>query len=89
MNWRLIAVLLLGVVDMLSAFGVVVSTHQARMQYQRLTALEKTRDELEVEWGRLQLEQASLARLAKIEERATSELHMVMPRVGDTVMVEP
>lgn len=89
MNWRITAVAALSGVVILSAFAVVISKDQTRAQFQTLVKLEKERDRLEVEWSRLQLEQASLANLSRIERRATSQLGMSMPRFGDVVMVEP
>lgn len=89
MNWRIAFVAILWGLVILSAFAVVISKQQTRAQFQSLTALEKERDSLEVEWSRLQLEQASLANLSRIEQQASSKLDMLMPRVGDAVMVEP
>lgn len=89
MNWRVAAIAVLWGTVILSAFAVVVSKHQTRTQFQSLVALESERDDLEIEWSRLQLEQASLANLSRIEQKATRQLGMVMPRVGDAVMVSP
>lgn len=71
--------LLLIVVVLVSAIGVITSQHQAR---KRLQALEQERDRsnnLEVEFGQLQLEMSSWAAHARIEKIAREKLGMQPP----------
>jgi len=89
MNLRLISVLLLGVAVMLTAFGVVVSKHETRQKYKALVSLENSRDNLQVEWGRLQLEQSSWATHGRVEKEARDRLKMSIPDIGDAVMITP
>ncbi|HHJ18300.1 MAG TPA: cell division protein FtsL [Gammaproteobacteria bacterium] len=89
MNWRILSVLALGLVLLVSALAVVISKHETRKQYQKLVSLEKHRDALEIDWGRLQLEQSSWATHSRIETLARKRLHMVVPDVGESVMVTP
>lgn len=89
MSLRLIVVLLLGAAVMLTAFGVVVSKHETRQQYKELVSLENTRDDLQVEWGKLQLEQSSWATHGRVEKEARERLKMSIPDIGDAVMIAP
>ncbi|BBU67943.1 cell division protein FtsL [Fluviibacter phosphoraccumulans] len=71
--------LLLIVVVLVSAIGVITSQHQAR---KRLQALEQERDRsnnLEVEFGQLQLEMSSWAAHTRIEKIAREKLGMQPP----------
>ena len=51
--------------------------------------LEKARDELNIEFGRLQLEQATVAESNRIDQVARLRLGMKFPEVGDVVVVRP
>ena len=71
--------LLLIVVVLVSAIGVITSQHQAR---KRLQALEQERDRsnnLEVEFGQLQLEMSSWVAHTRIEKIAREKLGMQPP----------
>ena len=64
---------------LVSAIGVITSQHQAR---KRLQALEQERDRsnnLEVEFGQLQLEMSSWAAHTRIEKIAREKLGMQPP----------
>ncbi|MDH5407140.1 MAG: cell division protein FtsL [Gammaproteobacteria bacterium] len=60
----------------LSALAVVYAKHQNRKLYAELTALYKERDAMNVEWGRLQLEQSTWATHGRIEKIARQRLRM-------------
>ena len=53
---RLPGTLIVGLLLVATALGVVWSRHQSRKVFVELQRLEYQRDELNVEWGRLQLE---------------------------------
>lgn len=72
-----------------SAMGVVFSTHESRKLFVELQGLQKTRDELNAEWGRLQLEQSTWATHGRIEQIASNKLDMVNPSAGAVVIVRP
>ena len=67
---------LLGVLVVVSALGVVYAKHQNRKLYAELAALQKQRDAMQVEWGRLQLEQSTWATHGRIEKIARQKLNM-------------
>lgn len=72
-----------------SSLGVVFSTHQARLQFVELQGLQKVRDEMNTQWGRLQLEQSTWATHGRIEKIANNKLEMVIPPPGAVVIVQP
>ena len=87
MSRLLIAVLLIACIA--TAIGVVYARHQHRLLFVELSRLEKARDELNIEFGRLQLEQATVAESNRIDQVARLRLGMKFPEVGDVVVVRP
>ena len=82
--WRSGVVLnvLLVVMVVMCALSVVTSQHNARKLYVSLQNEKESAQKIEVEWGQLQLEQSTLATLARIEKIATLNLHMQLPKNG-------
>lgn len=72
-----------------SALGVVFSTHESRKLFVELQGLQKVRDEMNAQWGRLQLEQSTWATHGRIERIANEKLDMVIPPPGAVVIVRP
>ncbi|HSR65040.1 MAG TPA: cell division protein FtsL [Xanthomonadaceae bacterium] len=83
----LVAVLVLA--NIASAIGVVFARHEHRQLFIQLTTLEKARDELNIEFGRLQLEQATWAESNRIDQVAREKLGMKFPESSDIVVVRP
>lgn len=81
----LIGLLLIGCV--VSGLAVVFSRHEHRKQFSQLSKLEKERDELNIEFGRLQLEQATWAESTRIDDVSRARLGMKFPEGTDTVLV--
>ena len=73
--------------SMASAIGVVYARHRHRLLFVELAKLEKVRDELNIEFGRLQLEQATVAESNRIDQIARMRLGMKFPEAGDVVVV--
>lgn len=84
---RLLVIATLAIAVLVSAIGIVVSRHHARKLFVELQALERERDQMNDEWGQLQLEQATWGTHARVEEIASSKLHMVPPQPSSVVMV--
>jgi cell division protein FtsL len=85
MRWQLAAVLMSSI--FLSAIQVVLHQHQARKIFVEVQGLERERDRLNEEWGRLQLEQSTWATDARVEEVARMRLHMLEPEGSAVVLV--
>jgi cell division protein FtsL len=89
MKWGATWLCLLFTAVLASALGVVYSKHQSRQLFIELQALQALRDEMSIEWGRLQLEQSTWAAHGRIENIAAQRLHMHLPAVGSIITVEP
>ncbi|GAP67162.1 cell division protein FtsL [Mizugakiibacter sediminis] len=76
------------VADLVSAIGVVWARHESRVLFVELTRLQNTRDELNVDFGRLELEQATWADPGRIEQMARSQLGMVNPPPEDVELIQ-
>ena len=72
-----------------TALLIVRDRHEHRQAFVELSRLEKARDELNIEFGRLQLEQATVAESNRIDQVARLRLGMKFPEVGDVVVVRP
>ena len=78
--------ILLGAV-IASAIGVVYSIQQSRELFVELTKLGNERDDLNFEFGRLELEQSTSAENNRVEQIARGRLGMVSPNPADTVVI--
>jgi cell division protein FtsL len=72
-----------------SAVQVIYARHMARTEFVRLEQLDSQRDSLEMEWGRLQLEQSYWSSNAFVERVANSKLQMSLPQTRDVRIVRP
>ena len=82
-------ILLLAVV--MCALSVVTSQHKARKLYIELQQEKEHAQQMDVEWGQLQLEQSTWATPARVEKIASQQLQMHLPRNGEVqfIRVEP
>ncbi len=70
-----------------SAVEVVIARHETRKLFVEIQALEKDRDQLNEEWGRLQLEQSTWATDDRIESFARTRLGMKKPDEKSMVLL--
>jgi len=87
MSGRILAAVLVLAV-MVSAIGVIYTKHRNRMLYVELTHLQQQQDELNVDWGRLQLEQSTWATHSRIEKVARNKLGMRNVDYSEVVIVK-
>lgn len=80
-------ILLLAVIA--SALGVVYTKHYSRKLFIVLQDLESVRDEMNIEWGQLQLEQSTWATHGRVESLAREQLKMTTPNPDTVVIVQP
>ncbi len=71
----------------LSAIGVVYSKYLSRRDFVALQELQAEKERLGVEWGRLQLEESTLATDSQVEQRARDRLQMHLPDMNDVVVI--
>jgi cell division protein FtsL len=72
-----------------SAMQVIYARHKARDLFVHLEKLNAERDSLEMEWGRLQLEQSYWSSHAFVERVANAKLQMNLPQTRDVRIVRP
>ncbi len=70
-------------VCVVSAVAVIYTKHESRKLFVGLEQLKTERDELNIEWGQLQIEQSTWATHARIEQKATDELALVRPDAAE------
>ena len=72
-----------------SAAGAVYCKFRSRQLFIQLEALSTDRDNLDIQWGQLQLEQSAVSTHALVESVAGKKLRMTMPPAKDIVIVPP
>ncbi|MBD2859733.1 cell division protein FtsL [Spongiibacter sp. KMU-158] len=70
-----------------TAVGVLQSTHRSRQLFAELQNLEKQARRLEENWGRLLLEQSTWASPDRVQRVSEGQLHMQVPEVENMVTV--
>ncbi len=88
MSLRVLLALLIAA-NLATAVAVVYAQHRHRQLFYELTKLEKARDALNIEFGRLQLEQATWAESNRVDQIARNKLGMKFPETGEIVVVRP
>jgi cell division protein FtsL len=85
----LVVVPLLWLAVLGSATQVIYARHKARDLFVHLERLNAERDSLEMEWGRLQLEQSYWSSHAFVERVANAKLQMNLPQTREVRIVRP
>ena len=85
----LISLPILWVAALGSAAAAVYIKHRSREMFVELERLDTRRDNLEIEWGQLQLEQSAWSTHAFVERVASAKLHMAMPPPKEIEIVTP
>lgn len=81
----LLAFLMLGVVG--SSIAVVNAKYQSRQLFVELQKVHQSRDLLDMEWGRLQLELGAWGTHGRVEKLARDKLHMRLPMASEVIVV--
>ena len=89
MSLRAFIIAVLVAAILASGIAVVYARQQHRQAYIELNRLVKQRDESNLEFSRLQLEQATWAETNRIEQVATQRLGMISPLGDDVVVLQP
>lgn len=80
--------LVFALVCVVSAFAIVYTKHESRRLFIELEQLTTERDELDIEWGQLQIEQSTWSTHARIEKLALEELSLIRPKAADIYVTE-
>lgn len=76
------------IVCVISAIALVYTKHKSRDLFVELEQLTRTRDELNIEWGQLQIEQSTWATHGRIERVALEELELIRPKSTEIYLIE-
>lgn len=79
----------LALVLLACALAVVTARHEARTRFIELQAAQREARELDIEWGRLLLEQSTWAMHSRIEVVARHQLHMGTPDAARIHLIAP
>lgn len=79
--------LILAVCLFVSGLGLVYIKYENRMHFRDWQQLVDARDQLDVEWGQLQLELSAWSTHAQVESIARERLHMKTPTTKSLVIV--
>ena len=71
-----------------TALAIVYTKHESRKVFVELEQLAKERDELNIEWGQLQIEQSTWATHGRIEQVATEDLELIRPPASEIYVIE-
>jgi len=66
---------------------LVRAEHEARQLFIELEELNREHDRLQIDWGRLQIEQSTWATHSRIESLARESLRLDAPKPGQIVVV--
>lgn len=83
-----VMVALLAAALLASALAVVYVKFETRKRFVELQTLCALRDELDVEWGRLQLEQSTWGAHGRVDKVARQRLQMQIPSAS-SVLISP
>ena len=86
-NIKRVAELGLGLLVVASAIATVYAKHESRKLYAELQVLQRERDQLEMEWGQLQIEQSTWSTHARVERMAREEIGMGEPQAEQLRML--
>jgi cell division protein FtsL len=81
-------VFIFAVVCVLSSIALVYTKHESRKLFVELEELTHERDDLNIEWGQLQIEQSTWATHARIERVATDDLSLSRPETSEIYVIE-
>ncbi|MFQ6006326.1 MAG: cell division protein FtsL [Woeseia sp.] len=83
-----VLIVVLVAVCVLSALALIYTRHESRRLFLNLENLTTERDELNIEWGQLQIEQSTWATHARIERVAVEELSLIRPQSRAIYVIE-
>jgi len=84
---RLLLLVLLMLAVIASGVGVVYAKYLSRKNFVALQGLQSERERIAVEWGRLQLEESTLATHSRVESTARGRLGMHLPGIDELVVI--
>jgi len=89
MKSSIVGLLGLSVAVLVTALTVIYAQHESRKSFVELQELQKVRDEIDVQWGRLQLEQGAWTTHGRVEQIARNKLDMEIPSTDAVIIIKP
>ena len=86
---QVVMMLLLAVAVLITGMAVAMVKYESRKLFTEMEKLRVQRDELAVDWSRLQLELATWAEQGRIKETADSRLQMSVPEIANMMVINP
>ncbi|GFZ78771.1 hypothetical protein GCM10011403_22350 [Pseudohongiella nitratireducens] len=74
---------------MVSATAIVLVSFESRLAFQELQQELELKNDMEVKWGQLLIEQSTFGVDDRIERKASEELDMKVPDWSNVVVVQP
>ena len=71
-----------------SSIAVIYTKHESRKLFVELQKTNREIDKLNINWGRLQLEQSAWSSHGRIEKIATARLNMRLPVANEVVYIK-
>ncbi len=84
----ILLIFVFAIVCVVSATALVYTKHESRKLFVELEQLTDESDELNIEWGQLQIEQSTWATHARIEQVATDDLQLTRPEMTEIFVIE-
>lgn len=84
---RMVVIVMLLLFVLASGVSVVYTTSKSRYLLNQLQQLKTQRNELQVQWGQLLIEQSTFSLESRVERKASDELAMTVPKISEIVMV--
>lgn len=70
-----------------TGLSIVAAKHEARQLFAELEELNREQDRLQIDWGRLQIEQSTFATHSLIESIARERLELRLPEPNEVMLV--
>ena len=74
---------------LVTALAVIYCKYRSRQMFMAIQKQERQLDKFDVDWGRLQLEQTTLAGHNRVERLARKRLSMMMPQREKIIFLKP
>lgn len=84
---KMLLIVLILIALLVSGVSVIYTTFQNRYLLNELQQLKHQRNDLQVHWGQLLIEQSTFSLEGRIERKAVEELQMKVPEIADIIMV--
>ena len=84
----ILLILVCAAVCVTTALALVYTKHESRKLFIELEQAATERDELNIEWGQLQIEQSTWATNGRIEQVAKDDLELIRPPSTEIYVIE-